>query len=101
MLTTRPRVRWVVRVVVALRGNALLRRGQPADAATQRANLAVAVSAIAELARAHQVVLTHGNGPQVGLLSLQSDALHQVAPYPLDVLGAESEEMIGYLLERS
>ena len=89
-----------MRVVVALGGNALLRRGQPADAVTQRANIATAVAAIAELAREHQVVVTHGNGPQVGLLALQSAALRDVTPYPLDVLGAESEGMIGYLLEQ-
>jgi carbamate kinase len=89
-----------VRVVVALGGNALLRRGQTADADTQRANIASAVAAIAELARDHEVVVTHGNGPQVGLLALQSEALHEVTPYPLDVLGAESEGMIGYLLEQ-
>jgi carbamate kinase len=89
-----------VRVVVALGGNALLRRGQPVDAPTLRANIATAVEAIAELARVHQIVVTHGNGPQVGLLALQSEALHDVTPYPLDVLGAESEGMIGYLLEQ-
>lgn len=89
-----------MRVVVALGGNALLRRGQPVDVATQRANIATAVAAIAELAHEHQVVVTHGNGPQVGLLALQSEALRDVTPYPLDVLGAESEGMIGYLLEQ-
>ena len=89
-----------MRVVVALGGNALLRRGQPPDAANQLANIATAVAAIADLARDHQVVVTHGNGPQVGLLALQSEALHDVTPYPLDVLGAESEGMIGYLLEQ-
>ncbi|HZE05561.1 MAG TPA: carbamate kinase, partial [Solirubrobacteraceae bacterium] len=89
-----------MRVVIALGGNALLRRGQPVDAATQRANVATAVTAIAEVARHHQVVVTHGNGPQVGLLALQSEALRDATPYPLDVLGAESEGMIGYLLEQ-
>jgi carbamate kinase len=89
-----------VLVVVALGGNALLRRGQPVDAATQRANIATAVAAIAELARDHQIVVTHGNGPQVGLLALQSETLRGVTQYPLDVLGAESEGMIGYLLEQ-
>ena len=89
-----------MRVVVALGGNALLRRGQPVDVATQSANIATAVAAIAELAHEHQVVVTHGNGPQVGLLALQSEALRDVTPYPLDVLGAESEGMIGYLLEQ-
>jgi carbamate kinase len=87
-------------VVVALGGNALLRRGQAADAATQRRNVSAAVSAVAEVARSHDVVVTHGNGPQVGLLALQSEAYPEVAPYPLDVLGAESEGMIGYLLEQ-
>jgi carbamate kinase len=87
-------------VVAALGGNALLLRGQPADADTQRANVATAVRAIAELAREHDVVVTHGNGPQVGLLALQGEAYHGVEPYPLDVLGAESEGMIGYLLDQ-
>jgi carbamate kinase len=87
-------------VVVALGGNALLRRGEPADVATQRANIATAVEAIAELAAEHDVVVTHGNGPQVGLLALQGEAYSAVEPYPLDVLGAESEGMIGYLLDQ-
>ena len=89
-----------MRIVVALGGNALLRRGEPADAAAQRRNVTIAVDALAELARSHEVVVTHGNGPQVGLLALQGDAYSQVAPYPLDVLGAESEGMIGYLLDQ-
>jgi carbamate kinase len=88
-----------MRVVVALGGNAMLRRGEPADAQAQRENITVAVRALAELAVAHELVVTHGNGPQVGLLALQGAAYSQVAPYPLDVLGAESEGMIGYLLE--
>src|SRR5215217_3998185 len=89
-----------MRIVVALGGNALLRRGEPADAAAQRRNVTIAVDALAELARSHEVVVTHGNGPQVGLLALQGDAYSQVAPYPLDVLGAETEGMIGYLLDQ-
>src|SRR6476619_1011159 len=89
-----------MRVVVALGGNALLRRGEPADAAAQRQNITVAVKALAEIAGSHELVVTHGNGPQVGLLALQGDAYAQVAPYPLDVLGAESEGMIGYLLDQ-
>jgi carbamate kinase len=89
-----------VRLVVALGGNALLLRGESADIETQRANVSMAVSAIAQLARSHEVVVTHGNGPQVGLLALQSEMLTGVSPYPLDVLGAESEGMIGYLLEQ-
>ncbi len=88
-------------VVAALGGNALLRRGEPADAETQRRNIEVAADALAQLAEHHQVVVTHGNGPQVGLLALQAEAYRDVAPYPLDVLGAESEGMIGYLLEQS
>src|SRR5215207_8555842 len=89
-----------MRIVVALGGNALLRRGEPADAQAQRRNVTIAVDALAELARSHEVVVTHGNGPQVGLLALQGDAYSQVAPCPLDVLGAESEGMIGYLLDQ-
>jgi carbamate kinase len=86
------------RVVVALGGNALLRRGEPAEAETQRRNVREAASALAALAADHEVVITHGNGPQVGLLSLEADAYKAVSPYPLDVLGAESQGMIGYLL---
>lgn len=89
-----------MRVVVALGGNALLRRGERADADVQRHNVEAAVRAVARLAGDHEVVITHGNGPQVGLLALQAEAYRDVAPYPLDVLGAESEGMIGYLLEQ-
>ena len=89
-----------MRIVIALGGNALLRRGEPAEAETQRRNVATAVAAIAELAAEHEVIVTHGNGPQVGLLALQGDAYDAVAPYPLDVLGAESEGQIGYLLDQ-
>lgn len=89
-----------MRVVVALGGNALLRRGEAADAETQRGNVAVAVEALAALADSHELVITHGNGPQVGLLALQGEAFVQVPPYPLDVLGAETEGMIGYLLDQ-
>jgi carbamate kinase len=90
-----------VRVVAALGGNALLRRGEPADAERQRANVAIAATALAAIAREHELVVTHGNGPQVGLLALQAAAYTGVAPYPLDVLGAESEGMIGYMLEQA
>jgi carbamate kinase len=89
-----------MRVVAALGGNALLRRGEPMDAATQRANIVRAVRAIAPLAREHELVITHGNGPQVGLLALQAETYPDVAPYPLDGRGAESEGMIGYLHEQ-
>src|SRR5690242_19572547 len=86
------------RIVVALGGNALLRRGEPAEAETQRRNVGEAASALAALADEHELVITHGNGPQVGLLALETDAYKAVSPYPLDVLGAESQGMIGYLL---
>ena len=86
------------RLVVALGGNALLRRGEPLEAEIQRANVQQAARAIADLAVEHELVLTHGNGPQVGLLALEADAYDAVAPYPLDVLGAESQGMIGYLI---
>ena len=89
-----------MRVVAALGGNALLRRGEPADAATQRRNVDAAAASLAALAAEHDLVVTHGNGPQVGLLALQAEAYHDVAPYPLDVLGAESEGMVGYLIEQ-
>jgi carbamate kinase len=89
-------------VVMALGGNALLRRGEPLDVEVQRRNLSRAVKqAIASVARENQVVITHGNGPQIGLLALQSDAYKEVKSYPLDVLGAESEGMIGYLIGQS
>jgi carbamate kinase len=87
-----------MRIVIALGGNALLRRGEPAEAETQRQNILQAASALAGLASEHELVITHGNGPQVGLLALEADAYKAVAPYPLDVLGAESQGMIGYLL---
>jgi carbamate kinase len=87
-------------VVVALGGNALLRRGEPLDAEVQRSNVKMAAEVIAEIARAHRVVLTHGNGPQVGLLSLQNEAFTDVEAYPLDILDAETEGMVGYMLEQ-
>jgi len=87
-------------VVVALGGNALLRRGEAPEAGVQRRNVARAAAAIAEIAADHSIVVTHGNGPQVGLLALQSEALGAVHPYPLDLLGAESEGLIGYLIEQ-
>jgi carbamate kinase len=88
-------------VVAAIGGNALLRRGERADADTQRANVAIAADALVEIATEHRLVITHGNGPQVGLLALQAEAYEPVRPYPLDVLGAESEGMIGYMLEQA
>lgn len=88
-----------MKVVVALGGNALLQRGDRLEADVQRANVGRAAEAIAALASKHGLVVTHGNGPQVGLLALQSEAYREVRPYPLDILGAESEGMIGYLIE--
>src|SRR3546814_12379884 len=88
-----------MRIVVALGGNALLRRGEPMTAAVQRRNVRMAAAALADLARDHDIVVAHGNGPQVGLLALQAAAYKEVAPYPLDVPGAESEGMNGYLGE--
>jgi carbamate kinase len=87
-----------MRLVVALGGNALLRRGEPAEATIQREHVLEAASGLAALAREHELVITHGNGPQVGLLALEAEAYRAVAPYPLDILGAESQGMIGYLL---
>jgi carbamate kinase len=87
-------------VTIALGGNALLRRGQPMTADVQRANVLTAAAVLAEIARDHEVVVTHGNGPQVGLLALQAEAYTGARPYPLDVLGAESEGMLGYLIEQ-
>src|SRR5687768_12289031 len=89
-----------MRVVVALGGNALLRRGEPMTAEAQRANVRAAAPALAKVAARHQLVITHGNGPQVGLLALQAAAYTDVEAYPLDVLGAETEGMIGYLIEQ-
>jgi len=90
-----------VRLVVALGGNALLKRGEPMTAATQRANVGRAAASLAALIGAgHQLVITHGNGPQVGLIALQAAAGPKDGAYPLDILGAESEGMIGYLIEQ-
>ena len=89
-----------MRVVVALGGNALLKRGEPMTAEVQRANVRKAAQALAGLACGHDLVVAHGNGPQVGLLALQAAAYKAVAPYPLDILGAESVGMIGYLVEQ-
>jgi carbamate kinase len=89
-----------MRVVVALGGNALLKRGEPMTADAQRQNVRKAAPALAAIARGHQLVLTHGNGPQVGLLALQASAYEEVEAYPLDVLGAQTEGMIGYVLEQ-
>jgi carbamate kinase len=88
-----------MRIVIAIGGNALLERGQKPEAATQRANAMRAVAALAPLAGRHELVITHGNGPQVGMLALESAADPALdRPYPLDVLGAQTQGMIGYWL---
>lgn len=89
-----------MRLVIALGGNALLRRGQPLSDENQQANIAAAADQLAPIALEHELVVSHGNGPQVGLLALQSEAYVDVPPYPLDVLGAETQGMIGYLVTR-
>lgn len=91
-----------MRIVVALGGNALLQRGQKPDAEVQEANVNRAVAALAPLAAEHELVVTHGNGPQVGILALQSASdPHLTTPYPFDVLGAQTQGMIGYWLLQS
>ncbi len=89
-----------MRVVVALGGNALLKRGQPLTAENQRLNAQTACAALAPVALEHELVISHGNGPQVGLLALMGSAYTAVEAYPLDVLGAQTEGMIGYLIEQ-
>jgi carbamate kinase len=87
-----------MRVVAALGGNALLQRGQPMTAENQRENVRRACAALAPIAREHELVISHGNGPQVGLLALQGAAYTKVETYPLDVLDAQTEGMIGYMI---
>jgi carbamate kinase len=89
-----------VRVVVALGGNALLQRGEPMTTEVQRENVRKAAPALATIAEAHELVLSHGNGPQVGLLALQAAAYTDAEPSTLDVLGAQTQGMIAYLLEQ-
>lgn len=89
-----------MRIVVALGGNALQRRGEPMTVDRQRANVAQACTALAPVALVHELVITHGNGPQVGLLAVQASAYDESSSYPFDVLGAQTEGMIGYLIEQ-
>ncbi|KAA3612566.1 MAG: carbamate kinase [Calditrichaeota bacterium] len=89
-----------MRLVIALGGNALLKRGEPMTANVQRKNIREAAKALAQVALDHELVLSHGNGPQVGLLALQGAAYKAVESYPLDVLGAQTEGMIGYMIEQ-
>ena len=89
-----------MRVVVALGGNALLKRGEKMTAENQRQNVQVACQQLAEVAQENELVVAHGNGPQVGLLALMDAAYTAVKPYPLDVLNAETVGMIGYMIEQ-
>ena len=89
-----------MRIVIALGGNALLRRGEPMTAENQRENVRLAATQIAQIAPGNELVIAHGNGPQVGLLALQGEAYKDVPGYPLDVLGAQTEGMIGYMIEQ-
>jgi carbamate kinase len=89
-----------MRIVVALGGNALLRRGEPMTVENQRVNVAIACEHLAPVAAAHELVISHGNGPQIGLLALEGAAYTKVPAYPLDVLGAETQGMVGYLVEQ-
>lgn len=89
-----------MRIVVALGGNALARRGEPMTAEFLRANVRSTCEALAQLASESEMVITHGNGPQVGLLALQNLAYQDVAAYPLDILGAETQGMIGYVVQQ-
>src|SRR4029077_5388452 len=88
------------RVVAALGGNALLRRGEPMTIENQRTNVAVACEHLAPVRLEHELVIAHGNGPQIGLLALEGAAYDVVPVYPLDVLGAETQGMVGYLVEQ-
>lgn len=89
-----------MRVVVALGGNALLQRGQNLSAENQRGNIRIAARQLAEIHAHHELVIAHGNGPQVGLAALMDAAYTDVEPYPLDVLGAKTIGMIGYIIEQ-
>ena len=89
-----------MRIVIALGGNALLRRGEPMTTEVQRQNVRVAAQAIAPLATGHSIVVVHGNGPQVGLLALQAESYDGAPPYPLDVMDAGTQGMIGYLIQQ-
>src|SRR5512145_1253462 len=89
-----------MRILIALGGNALLRRGEPMTDENQRKNVQIAAAAIAPIAEGNELVITHGNGPQVGLLALQDAAYEPEEDFSLDVLGAQTEGMIGYMIEQ-
>ncbi|MBV1932223.1 MAG: carbamate kinase [Porticoccaceae bacterium] len=90
-----------MRIVIALGGNALLQKDQPPEAELQQQNISAAARAIAEIANGHELAITHGNGPQVGLLALQAESYSGAKPYPLDILDAESEGMLGYQVQQA
>src|SRR4051795_13588215 len=89
-----------MRIVVALGGNALQRGGEPMTVEGQRTNVAVACKSLAPVAAEHELVISHGNGPQVGLLALQASAYNPAQAFPLDILGSQTEGMIGYVLQQ-
>ncbi len=89
-----------MRVVVALGGNALLKRGQELSAENQRDNIRIAAEQLAAIHKNHELIIAHGNGPQVGLAALMDAAYTDVGPYPLDILGAKTVGMIGYIIEQ-
>ena len=89
-----------MRIVIALGGNALLRRGEALSAENQQENVRLAAKQMAKVQPGNELVIAHGNGPQVGLLALQGAAYTEVETYPLDVLGAQTEGMIGYMIEQ-
>ncbi len=90
-----------MRIVIALGGNALLQQDQPPEAEVQRQNIIGAAKAIASVADDHELIITHGNGPQVGLLAMQAENCQGVQPYPLDILDAETEGMLGYQIAQA
>lgn len=89
-----------MRIVIALGGNALLKRGEPMTCENQRANVRIAAEQIAKAYEGNELIISHGNGPQVGLLALQNNPYKPVPMYPLDVIGGESLGMIGYMIQQ-
>jgi len=88
-----------MKVVAALGGNALLERGESPDSDIQESHIARAAAALSPMLRKHDVIITHGNGPQVGVLAVESAGDPSLSrPYPFDVLGAQTQGMIGYWL---
>ena len=90
-----------MRLVIAIGGNALLKRGEPLSAENQAHNMATSAVGLAQICAGHEAAIVHGNGPQVGLLALEAASSKGVVPYPFDVLGAESQGMIGYVIAQA